>query len=416
MKLKSSIQIAATFLPAILAGSGGLRNGRRMAETIATETVTNSSATAENSSQTGSSTSYTTDNNPSIITNTPGFNYHVALSEENWTVFPGAGRIKILEPKDISNNTMGFGYLELLPGGIRELHWHPFSTEWGFITEGECRFTLMDNDGNYENGYAKKGDIWNFPTSFAHSIQGVDPDYGCKMALFFSAPYEPTVNDISISEMMTAFPRDVLEENLGAPADVIASFYQQSVSVSPGPFPPPEFPESTSPLKTSPIFYTPNGTCVETGDGGYLYMVRQDNFPGVTEMSGGYMHLSNGTLRDIHWHPNANEMQYVLNGTLKVGIYSIEGVRNTYTLNAGDVGFVPKGMAHYLEAIDGPADILLTFDSPSWTTQELSTMLAQVPSYITAASINTTIQVVDQYFPKATQDFFGDTFIGCPGH
>ncbi|KAL3915928.1 MAG: hypothetical protein SGILL_005413, partial [Bacillariaceae sp.] len=215
------------------------------------------------------------------------------------------------------------------------------------------------------------------------------------MALFFSAPYVPTINDISLSEMMTAFPRDVLEENLGAPGDVIASFYQETVSVSPGPFPPPEFPKSTSPLEVDPIFYTPDGDCVDTGDGGYLYMVRNDNFEGATEMSGGFMHLNNGTLRDIHWHPNANELQYVLNGTLKVGIYSIEGVRNTFTLEAGDVGFVPKGMAHYLEAVDGPVDLLLGFDDPYWTTQELSTMLAQVPSFITATSINTTTEVVD---------------------
>lgn len=402
MKFNLSIQLLLASLPAILVEGGRLRNSRGLADTTAEP------STAQ------ASTSAPTSNDPDVVPNTPGYNFHFALSEKPFSVYENAGQLRTLDPADISSDTMGFAYLDIFPGGIRELHWHPFSTEWGFITEGECRFTLMDNDGNYENGIAKKGDIWNFPKSFGHSIQATHPIDGCKMALFFSAPYVPTVNDISLSEMMTAFPRDVLEENLGAPADVIATFYQEMVSLSPGPFPPPPFPESQSPLTVDPIFNIQNGNCVDSGDGGYLLMVTDNNFPGTTEISGGFMHLAEGGLRDIHWHPNANEMHYVLNGTLKVGLYSIEGVRNTYTLNAGDLGFIPQGMAHYLEAVDGPVEFLLAFDNPSWTTQELSTMMAQVPSYITAASINTTRAVVNEYFPKAKQDFFGNSFVGCP--
>ena len=355
------------------------------------------------------------DTNGNEIVNTPGYNFHVALSQKEFDVYPNAGQIRTIDPADISNSTMGFGYLELLPGGVRELHWHPFSTEWGYITDGECRFTLMDNNGNYENGYARKGDIWNFPTSWGHSIQGVHPEDGCKMALFFSAPYIPTVNDISFSQMMTAFPIEVLEENLGAPASVIETFYQKDVNVSPGPFPPPEFPKTTSPLAESPIFHTSDGHCADIGDGAYLYEIRKENFPGITELSGGYMHMEgNKTLRDIHWHPNANEMHFVLEGKLKVGIYSIDGVFNEYILEAGDVGFVPKGMAHYFQTLTDEVDLLLAFDDPSWSTQELSTFLATTPSYITAASINTTAEVVEEYFPKTAQEFYGGKFTGCP--
>jgi len=339
--------------------------------------------------------------------NTPGINYHYKLSESPYDELSG-GRLKEFQPDAISNATMALAVLELYPGGVRELHWHPFATEWGYVTAGTCRITLMNNDGQYSNLEANPGDIWNFPTSWGHSIQGVHPEDGCKMALAFNyAPQKPTVDDLGLSGIMTAFAPDELSENLGGvPPSTIKTFLKSSTAVNQGPFPPPPFPESQNPLPSSPLINVFDGECLDAGEGGYVYEVKSDIFPGATTMSGGYMHLDAGTLRDIHWHPNADELQYILNGTVRVTVYGIEGIYNTFEISAGDVGFVPVGYAHTIQAVGGPADFLLAFNSPSWATQELSQWLSVTPSYLIATSVNTTVDVVEDYFPKQLDDFF----------
>lgn len=105
-------------------------------------------------------------------------------------------------------------------------------------------------------------------------------------------------------------------------------------------------------------------------------------------------------------------MHYVLRGSITVTTYGVGGINETYVLEAGDVGFVPKGFARYFAALDGPADILITFDNPFWTTQELSTWMAVSPSYITASSLNSTADVIENYFPKAEVDFCGSKVCG----
>ena len=111
--------------------------------------------------------------------------YSINLSKHEFKLFPrGGGRIKPLDPTQISSNTMGFAYLELFPGGVRELHWHPLSAEWTYVLEGTCALNVMNNDGQYTNGIARAGDVWYFAKSFGHALQGLDPEHGCKMVGF----------------------------------------------------------------------------------------------------------------------------------------------------------------------------------------------------------------------------------------
>jgi len=276
----------------------------------------------------------------------------------------------------------------------------------------------MNNNGQYTNAEPTVGDIWNFPSSWGHTIQAVDPNIGCKMILFFDYPMKPTMNDLGISGIMTAFPIDVISENLGGiPEDIIKTWPKESTPLQQGTMPPPPLAKSRNPIPNPPLTSVYDGFCDDAGVGGYLLGVRKENFPGATTMSGGFMHMTANTMRDIHWHPDADEMQYVLNGTLKVTVYGTptgENIYNSYKLEAGDVGFVPKGFAHYFESVDSEVDLLLTFNSPSWQTQELSTWLAVTPSYLTAASLATDVENVDKYFPKAEEEFIGGDFSGCP--
>ena len=70
-----------------------------------------------------------------------------------------------------------------------------------------------------------------------------------------------------------------------------------------------------------------------------------------------------------------------------------------------DVGYIPKNFVHYLEAVDGPAEIIVAFNHPSWGTQGLSGMMSVTPADINAAVLKTTVEVAEEYFPKESTAF-----------
>jgi oxalate decarboxylase len=68
--------------------------------------------------------------------------------------------------------------MRLTAGGIRELHWH-LAAEWAFMAYGNCRVTVLNEDGQAFVGDVKEGDLWYFPAGYPHSLQGLGPD-GCE--------------------------------------------------------------------------------------------------------------------------------------------------------------------------------------------------------------------------------------------
>jgi oxalate decarboxylase len=56
-----------------------------------------------------------------------------------------------------------------------------------------------------------------------------------------------------------------------------------------------------------------------------------------------------GGMRELHWHPNTNEWQYYIQGEARMGVFGASGQARTFDFRAGDVGYVPFAMGHYIE-------------------------------------------------------------------
>ena len=57
-------------------------------------------------------------------------------------------------------------------------------------------------------------------------------------------------------------------------------------------------------------------------------------------------------IRESHWHPNASELGYVLNGLTRLIILNPSGNVDTFEIGPGDTYFVPTGFFHYIENLD----------------------------------------------------------------
>jgi oxalate decarboxylase len=56
-----------------------------------------------------------------------------------------------------------------------------------------------------------------------------------------------------------------------------------------------------------------------------------------------------GGMRELHWHPNTNEWQYYIEWQARMGVFAASGQARTFDFMAGDVGYVPFAMGHYIE-------------------------------------------------------------------
>ena len=56
-----------------------------------------------------------------------------------------------------------------------------------------------------------------------------------------------------------------------------------------------------------------------------------------------------GGMRELHWHPNADEWQYHISGQARMTVFTSGGRARTMDFHAGDVGYVPKPLPHYVE-------------------------------------------------------------------
>jgi Thermophilic glucose-6-phosphate isomerase and related metalloenzymes len=53
-------------------------------------------------------------------------------------------------------------------------------------------------------------------------------------------------------------------------------------------------------------------------------------------------------MRELHWHPHADEWQYYLEGAAEMAVYLGMGHAVTEQFVTGDIGYVPMGAGHYI--------------------------------------------------------------------
>jgi oxalate decarboxylase len=99
-----------------------------------------------------------------------------------------------------------------------------------------------------------------------------------------------------------------------------------------------------------------------------------------------------GAMRELHWHPT-DEWQYYISGHGRM--FASGGKARTFDYQAGDVGYVPFGMAHYVENRgDEPLHYLEMFRSPRFADMSLSQWMALIPPELVKAHLNLDAQTM----------------------
>jgi oxalate decarboxylase len=314
---------------------------------------------------------------------------HVRLESGGWT------RQVTVRELAISKNIAGVN-MRLNAGGVRELHWHK-AAEWAYMLYGSARITAIDAQGRNFIDDIGVGDLWYFPSGIPHSIQGLNPD-GCEFLLVFDDGDFDEDDTFLISDWFKHTPNDVLAKNFGVPASLFGRTPDPSeLYIFPAPVPGPlssdkiagavPVPESFSHrMMTQQPIKTKSGT---------VRITDTSVFPASKTIAAALVEVEPGGMRELHWHPNTDEWQYYIEGQARMGVFASSGQARTFDFLAGDVGYVPFAMGHYVENTGTVAlRFLEIFKSSYYADVSLNQWMALTPPELVSAHLKLDPQVI----------------------
>ena len=116
--------------------------------------------------------------------------------------------------------------------------------------------------------------------------------------------------------------------------------------------------------------------------GGEVRITDSNNFPISKTIAAGHLDIQPGAMREMHWHPNADEWSFFIRGRARVTIFVAEGNARTFDYMAGDVGVVPQNQGHYIENLsdDEPLEVLELFRADEFQDFSLFQWMGETPA------------------------------------
>lgn len=283
--------------------------------------------------------------------------------------------------------------MRLTAGGIREMHWH-LAAEWGFMSYGNCRITILDEKGRAYVADVKEGDLWYFPAGLPHSLQGLGPD-GCEFLLCFDDGKATEYNTLLVTDWFAHTPPEILAENFGVPAETFSKIPLHQLYIFQGKLPGSLAADQAAVKGT--LGFPPNpftfslgsNTPVRHTKGGEVRIADSSNFLVSKTIAAALVTLHPGGLREMHWHPNADEWQYWIKGKGSMTVFNSGPRAVTMDFNPGDIGYVKRSNGHYIKNT-GDTDLMFleVFRSDHYADVSLSDWITHTPPSLVAQTLN----------------------------
>ena len=137
--------------------------------------------------------------------------------------------------------------------------------------------------------------------------------------------------------------------------------------------------------------------------GGNIRIADSTNFPASKTVAAALVTVKQGSMRELHWHPDADEWQYYMQGSARMAVFNTGPHANTTDFRAGDVGLVRRNCGHYVENI-GADDLVFieTFRSDRYEEVSLANWLSHLPPKLVSVHLNIPEETLAK-FPRGAQ-------------
>jgi oxalate decarboxylase len=328
----------------------------------------------------------------------PTFKFALEKSEGR-VIGKSSAKEATVEQLPISKGIAGVS-MGLAPGAMRELHWHATAAEWAFVDKGRVRTTVIQPNGQSETNDFEPGDVWYFPRGHGHMLECLG-DEPCHFVLIFDNGYFSEFGTFSISDWIGVTPKALVAKNFGVPESALDGFPTKEVYFAQGAVPPEK--QSTPLQGWRQVPATHKFKLLEQQphriyEGGKEWRVDSTNFPISKTVTGVILELEPGALRELHWHPTADEWQYVFEGNISVTMFGSHSRHRVETLEKGDVAFIPQGYGHSIENVgDKKCRVLIGFNTGIYQTIDLSQWVAGNPLDVLATNFSKPAALFDKF-------------------
>ncbi|WP_327118672.1 cupin domain-containing protein [Nocardia sp. NBC_01730] len=252
--------------------------------------------------------------------------------------------------------------LTLAPGAIREPHWHANATELTYCTAGQALVSVLDNGSNFASFLVSAGEMFHIDSGALHHVENI----GDTDAEFILAFRHERPEDFGFSAALGAMTDSVLGNTYDLSAadftKIRRSTTARLIAQRDGD---PDIPSAAH-------FGDPHHFALEamptTVDSpvGSARTAREQFWPALHDISMYSLRVREDGMREPHWHPITAEMGYVHQGSARMTIMDPDGTLDTYTVQEGEVYFIPRAYPHHIEVVDSPRiHLLIFFDQPT---------------------------------------------------
>jgi oxalate decarboxylase len=198
-----------------------------------------------------------------------------------------------------------------------------------------------------------------------------------------------------VTDWMAHTPPEILAENFGVPADTFSKIPLHDLWIFQGSLPASMAADRasvTGPAGAPPqpfTFSLGSAPPVRQNKSGDLRIADSNTFNVSKTVAAALVTLRPGALREMHWHPNADEWQYWIKGKGRMGVFNTGPKIVTMDFNPGDIGYVNRGYGHYIKNTgDTDLQFLAVFKSSYYAEVSLSDWLTHAPPELVAQHLN----------------------------
>jgi len=121
------------------------------------------------------------------------------------------GEVRIVDSRNFPLTKLAAALVTLKPGGLRELHWHPNSSEWQFWIAGKGRMTVFFPYDNARTVDFNSNDVGYVPSNAPHYIENT----GDTDAVFLEMLPSDVFEDVSLNQWLRRLPAQMVQAHPG---------------------------------------------------------------------------------------------------------------------------------------------------------------------------------------------------------
>jgi oxalate decarboxylase len=155
--------------------------------------------------------------------------YKFSLGDMKPNFASAGGSVRIADSSNFKATTMSAALVEVAPGGMRELHWHPNSDEWQYYISGKARMGVFHGEGRNNTVEFHPSDVGYVPQSIGHYVENIGKDTLRFLEVFTTPEYA----DVSLASWMANVPHELVAAHLNIDVQALQRMAQTKTPVVP---------------------------------------------------------------------------------------------------------------------------------------------------------------------------------------